>query len=68
MTQNSKNELVIVEIQNTYEIDYFHRMAYGSSKALTENLTLGQPYSEIKKVISINIVYFDLGQGKDYVY
>ncbi len=25
LTQNSKNELVIVEIQNTYEIDYFHR-------------------------------------------
>lgn len=68
LTQNSKNELVIIEIQNTYEIDYFHRMVYGSSKALTENLSLGQPYSAIKKVISINIVYFDLGQGKDYVY
>ena len=68
LTQNSKNELVIVEIQNTYEIDFFHRMAYGASKALTENLGLGQAYSEIKKVISINIVYFDLGQGQDYVY
>jgi predicted transposase/invertase (TIGR01784 family) len=29
---------------------------------------VGQLYSEIKKVISINIVYFDLGQGKDYIY
>jgi predicted transposase/invertase (TIGR01784 family) len=68
LTQNSKNELVIIEIQNTYEIDYFHRMAYGSSKALTEHLSLGQAYSQIKKVISINVVYFDLGQGKDYIY
>ena len=68
LTQNSRGELVIIEVQNTYEIDYFHRMAYGASKALTENLDLGQPYSEIKKVISVNIVYFDLGQGKDYVY
>jgi len=68
LTQNSKNELIIVEIQNTYEIDFFHRMIYGTSKALIENISLGQPYSEIKKVISINIVYFDLGQGKDYVY
>jgi predicted transposase/invertase (TIGR01784 family) len=68
LTENSKNELIIVEIQNTYEIDFFHRMAYGASKALTENLSLGQAYSEIKKVISINIVYFDLGQGQDYVY
>jgi predicted transposase/invertase (TIGR01784 family) len=68
LTQNSKNELIIVEIQNTYEIDFFHRMIYGTSKALIENISLGQPYAEIKKVISINIVYFDLGQGKDYVY
>lgn len=68
LTQNSKNELVVVEVQNTYEVDYFHRMAYGASKALTENLGLGQPYSEIKKVISINIVYFDLGHGEDYIY
>jgi predicted transposase/invertase (TIGR01784 family) len=68
LTQNSKNELIIIEIQNSYEIDYFHRMIYGSSKAIAENLTLKQPYSEIKKVISINIVYFDLGQGQDYIY
>jgi predicted transposase/invertase (TIGR01784 family) len=68
LTQNSRNELILIEIQNTYEIDYFHRMVYGTSKALTENLNLGQAYSQIKKVISINIVYFDLGQGKDYVY
>ncbi len=68
LTQNSKKELIVIEIQNTYEIDYFHRMAYGASKALTENLALGQKYMEAKKVISINIVYFDLGQGKDYVY
>jgi len=68
LTQNSKNELIIIEIQNTYEIDFFHRMIYGTSKTLIENISLGQPYSEIKKIISINIVYFDLGQGKDYVY
>lgn len=68
LTQNSKNELIIIEIQSTYEIDYFHRMAFGVSKCVTENLKLGQKYSEIKKVISINIIYFDLGQGQDYIY
>lgn len=68
LTQNSKNEIIIIEIQNTYEIDYFQRMVFGVSKSITENLELGQNYSEIKKVISINIVYFDLGQGKDYIY
>lgn len=68
LTHNSKNELIIIEIQSTYEIDYFQRMAYGVSKSISENLKLGQKYSEIKKVISINIVYFDLGQGQDYIY
>ena len=37
---NSKDELVIIEIQNTYEIDYFHRMAYSASKVLVEHLKL----------------------------
>lgn len=68
LTQNSKNELIIIEIQNTYEIDYFQRMAYGVSKSISEHHTLGNKYSEVKKVISINIVYFDLGQGQDYIY
>ena len=68
LTQNANNELIIIEIQNTYEIDYFQRMNYGAAKAISENLTLGQPYSDVKKVISIKIVYFDLGQGKDYIY
>ena len=68
LSHNSKNELIIIEIQSTYEIDYFHRMAYGVSKSISENLKLGQKCSEIKKVISINIVYFDLGQGQDYIY
>ncbi len=68
LTQNSKNEVIIIEIQSSYEIDFFHRMAYGVSKSITENLNIGQNYSEIKKVISINIVYFNLGQGQDYVY
>ena len=68
LTQNSKNELIIIEIQSTYEIDYFHRMAFGVSKSISENHRLGSKYKEIKKVISVNIVYFDLGQGQDYIY
>jgi predicted transposase/invertase (TIGR01784 family) len=68
LTQNSKKELIIIEIQSTYEIDYFHRMAFGTSKSITENLKRRAKYSEIKKVISISIVYFDLGQGNDYIY
>jgi hypothetical protein len=68
LVKNSKDELAIIEIQNQNEYDYFHRMAYGTSKAITEYIAVGEPYKNIKKVYSINIVYFDLGQGDDYVY
>ena len=61
-------ELVIIELQFDSEIDYFHRMIYGVSKAITEHIKEGAPYSEIRKIYSINIVYFTLGMGDDYIY
>lgn len=68
LVEFASGELVIVEVQNSKEYDYFHRMLYGTSKVITEHIKEGQPYAEIKKVISVTIAYFDLGQGKDYVY
>jgi predicted transposase/invertase (TIGR01784 family) len=68
LVENEKGELVIIEVQNTQEHDYFHRMLYGASKAITEHIKEGSAYANVKKVISITIAYFDLGQGKDYVY
>ena len=68
LVENKERELAIVEIQNTREADYFQRMLYGTSKVILEHITEGQPYSQVKKVYSVNVVYFDLGQGEDYVY
>lgn len=68
LVENTERELAIVEIQNTREADYFQRMLYGTSKVILEHITEGQPYSQVKKVYSVNVVYFDLGQGEDYVY
>lgn len=65
---NSRKELIIIEVQNDREQDYFQRMLYGVSKTTTEHLSLGEKYETIKKIYSINIVYFDLGNGEDYVY
>ena len=61
-------ELTIIEVQNNREQAYFHRMLYGVSKAITEYIGLNNPYEKVRKVYSVNIVYFDLGQGSDYVY
>jgi len=65
---DSKNELVIIEVQQSVEHDYFQRMLFGTCKAVTDFMYAGSKYSNIKKVISINIVTFDLGHGDDYLY
>jgi predicted transposase/invertase (TIGR01784 family) len=68
LVKNHRGELMLIEIQNENEYDYFHRMNYGQAKLISENLFAGNKYAAIKKVYSINIVYFDLGQGTDYIY
>ena len=56
------------EIQNNRELAYFHRILYGVSKVITDYINIGEDYEKVRKVYSINIVYFTLGQAKDYVY
>lgn len=68
LIENSKGELVIIEVQNTKQHDYFHRILFGASKVITEYIDEGDAYNNVKKVLSITIAYFDLGQGQDYVY
>ena len=68
LAENDKGELVIIKVQNNRELDYFHRMLYGRSKTVTEYIHEGEKYGTIKKIYSVNIIYFSLGQGKDYVY
>jgi len=68
LCENSHKELILIEMQFSNEYDYFHRMLYGTSKLITEYMSESYEYKEVKKVYSINIVYFKLGQGTDYVY
>ena len=68
LAKNSKGELFIIEVQNNDEYAYFQRMLFGVSKLVTEYINRGEGYQNIKKIYSVNIVYFDLGQGKDYLY
>ena len=68
LAESEDGELTIVEIQNNRELTYFHRMLYGVSKVITDYIELGNDYGKVRKVYSINIVYFELGQGTDYVY
>ncbi len=44
--------------------DYIHRLTINSAIELPNE----KPYNQISKVYSINIVYFNLGEGNDFVY
>ena len=68
LAEDSKGRLLLFEIQNNNEFAYFQRMLFGVSKLVTEYIRRGQGYENIRKIYSINIVYFSLGAGTDYVY
>jgi predicted transposase/invertase (TIGR01784 family) len=68
LVKNQHGELILIELQYKTEYDFFHRILYGTSKLITEYLKEGEAYAKIKKVISVSIVYFDLGKGDDYLY
>jgi len=68
MVQDSNQKHMIIEIQNEHEADFLERLLFGTSVVIVDNLEIGQPFSEVKKVISISIQYFNLGRGEDYIY
>lgn len=68
LAENSKGELVLIEVQNNNEYAYFQRMLFGTSKLVTEYINRGEGYDKVRKVYSVNIVYFSLGHGTDFVY
>lgn len=66
--KNDRDEIIIIEVQLTRELYYLERILYGVAKAITEHIKLGNIYSEVKKIYSVSILYFDLGKGSDYLY
>lgn len=68
LAQLGNGEKVIIEVQCERQWDFLSRMLYGVSKVIVEHLKEGDPYGQIPRVISVNIVYFDLGEGEDYIY
>jgi predicted transposase/invertase (TIGR01784 family) len=68
LVKTDTNEKIIVEVQCSHQSDYLSRILYGTSKVVCEQIREGDAYSKICKVISISIVFFNLGEGKDYLY
>jgi len=68
LVQDSQNRKIIIEIQNTRETDYLERLLFGTSKVIVEQIDLGEAFKNVSKVISVSILYFNLGTGDDYIY
>jgi len=68
LVENAQGELLIIEVQRETEYDYLQRILFGTSKLLLEYMKKAMPYSRMRKIISISLVYFDLGIGEDYAY
>ena len=68
LAEDDSGQLFLIEVQNNTEYTYFQRMIFGTSKLITEYINRGEGYENVRKVYSVNIVYFPLGHGTDYVY
>ena len=66
--KNSKGEIFLIEIQQASETDYLERIVFSTAKTIAEHVDSGIDYTQVKKVYSVNIVYFNLGEGSDYLY
>lgn len=66
--RNSKGHIILVEVQLTSQLHYLERILYGVCKTITDHMSLGKEYENVKKVYSISILYGNFGQGDDYVY
>jgi len=66
--KSQNDDIIIIEVQFEREFDYLQRILFGTSKVITGHIHESDPYSKVVKVISVNILYFDLGHGEDYVY
>jgi len=66
--RNRKQEIILIEVRYEREFDYLQRILFATAKVITEHLSKAERYENVVKVISVNILYFDLGHGEDYVY
>ena len=48
--KNSKGQIILVEIQQSRELDYLQRVLYGVAKTITEHINTGDDYVEVKKI------------------
>jgi predicted transposase/invertase (TIGR01784 family) len=67
--KDSKGNIIIVEIQSVRDKHFMKRLAYGTSKVITERMERGDKYEKVAKVISVAILFYRAGtDGTDCIY
>ena len=65
--KDADGKLCIIEVHYSSNFAYVQRFLQAGSKEINKRLPKDEDYSAISKVISVNILHFDLG-GDDYIY
>jgi predicted transposase/invertase (TIGR01784 family) len=69
LTVDSNEQIVLIELQYTWQPAYLKRLLYGTAKLIVDHIQIGQPFDQVRKVISISILYFPVSQdADDYLY
>jgi predicted transposase/invertase (TIGR01784 family) len=69
LAEDVNGELMLVEVQYQFEIDYLLRVLYGVSRNISEFLKRGDNYAKIRKVYSVSILYFrEFNTDNEYIY
>lgn len=66
--KDNQGDIILVEIQFSDEWYFMERVLYGVAKTIIDHISLGEEYEHIVKVYSISLLYFDFGEGSDYLY
>ena len=66
---DSNGQILIIELQYTWQAADLKRLLYGAAKLIVDNMQLGESFEKVRKVISISILYFPVsGADDDYLY
>lgn len=69
LTVDSNEQIVLIELQYTWQPAYLKRLLYGAAKLIVDHIQIGQPFDQVRKVIAISILYFPVSQdAEDYLY
>ena len=69
IVEDENSDIYVIEVQTGWERYYLQRLLYGTSKLIVDHMKLGDSFGKVKKVISVSILYFLLGEGEnDYIY